>query len=67
MKPETWPSVARTVACIAAITIVTTAALIKGHDGWVVTLALSALSGIGGFSVRPLLDKLRGRPDSLPL
>jgi len=48
------------LAAILAITIIECVALLKGVDGLLFSLAVAAISGLGGFQVKSVLDKIKG-------
>lgn len=47
------------VTALICITFVVCTALEHGHDGWLAIVGCSALSGIAGYNLRPLVTKLR--------
>ena len=42
---------------ILTIAFLETFALYRGHDGWLMTLAVTAIAGIGGYNLQP--ERLR--------
>lgn len=53
MKPDQ----VKVCAAIAGIVIIEVAALLTGHDGTILSLAVGAIAGLGGFSLARLTQK----------
>lgn len=48
------------IVAIVCITILEVTALVKGVDGAVFGLAITALAGLGGYELKILRDKMKG-------
>jgi hypothetical protein len=56
MNPET-SSCVRAVAGIAGLVVLECVAMLTGHNGTVLRLAIAAVAGLGGFAVGRLIRK----------
>jgi hypothetical protein len=52
------------IIAVIAIAIVECFAIEHGIDGTVLLLSLCAVAGIGGYNLKPLLDKIKGNKDA---
>lgn len=60
MQPETAACV-RAVAGIAAVTVLESVAMLTGHNGTVLRLAIATVAGLGGFAVGALFRRNRAK------